>query len=373
MRPALCLPIAFAALLAAAPARADRFMNGVDASYLPQVEAAGGTFRDDTDPDGETLGDALAILRAHGVTTIRIRVWHTPTNGAGNLTEAVALAGRAAAGGFDILLDLHYSDTWADPGHQAVPAAWAGLELPVLADSVRLYTRDVVRAFAARGATPRCVQLGNEITAGMLWDTGRVGGAFDTDVQWDRLARLLQAGIDGLDEAVAGRIRPQVMIHLDRGGDNAGARRFLDRLASRDVRFDVIGLSYYPWWHGSPADLAANLGDLAVRYGKDIIVVETAYPWTLAWRDNTHNIIGLPSQLLPAYPASPEGQRGFLDAMLDIVHAVPDGRGIGVFWWGAEWIAAPGFGSSWENLALFDGEGRALPALSAFGADPQKR
>ena len=204
-------------------------------------------------------------------------------------------------------------------------------------------------------------------------DTTLVGGAFDTDVQWDRLARLLQAGIDGLDEAVAGRIRPQVMIHLDRGGDNAGARRFLDRLVSRNVPFDVIGLSYYPWWHGSPADLAANLGDLAARYGKDIIVVETAYPWTLAWRDNTHNIIGLPAQLLPAYPATPEGQRGFLAAMLDIVHAVPDGRGIGVFWWGAEWIAAPGFGSSWENLALFDGEGRALPALSAFGADPQKR
>lgn len=373
MRPRLFLPFAFAALFAAAPARAGGFMNGADASFLPQVEAAGGAFRDDVGPDAGPPGDALTILRAHGVTAVRIRVWHTPTDGAGGLAAGLALAARAAAAGFDILLDLHYSDTWADPGHQSVPAAWAGLELPVLADSVRLYTRDVVRAFAARGATPRCVQLGNEITAGMLWDTGRVGGAFDTDAQWDRLARLLQAGLEGMDEAVAGRVRPQVMIHIDRGGDNAGARRFLDRLALRNVPFDVIGLSYYPWWHGSPADLAANLGDLATRYGKDIIVVETAYPWTLGWRDSTHNIIGLPSQLLPGYPASPEGQRAFLEAMLDIVRAVPDGRGIGVFWWGADWIPAPGFGSSWENLALFDGEGRALPALSAFGADRQKR
>lgn len=369
MRPALFSLFALAALLVAAPARAGGFMNGVDASFLPQVEAGGGVFRDDDGSDD----DALAILRARGVTTIRVRVWHTPTDGASSLDAGLALAGRAIAAGFDILLDLHYADTWADPGHQPTPAAWAGLAPPALADSVRLYTRDVVRAFAARGATPRCVQLGNEITAGMLWDTGRVGGAFDTDAQWDHLAGLLQAGIAGLDEAVAGRMRPQVMIHLDRGGDNAGARWFLDRLASRNVPFDVIGLSYYPWWHGSPADLAANLDDLAARYGKDVVVVETAYPWTLGWRDGTHNIIGLPSQLLPGYPASPEGQRAFLAGMLDIVRAVPDGRGVGVFWWGAEWIATPGFGSSWENLALFDGEGRALPALSAFGTDPQKR
>ncbi len=368
MRPALVLLIALVALPAATPAWAGGFMNGVDASSLPAVEAGGAVFR-----DGDTPGDALAIMKAHGVTAMRIRVWHTPAGGAGDLAEALALARRAAGAGFAIMLDLHYSDTWADPGHQDIPAAWRDLAMPVLADSVRIYTRDVVRAFTACGIALRCVQLGNEITNGMLWDTGRTGGAFDTDMQWDQLCALLRAGNEGLDEAVAAQLRPQVTIHLDRGGDNAGARRFIDRLVSRNVPFDVIGLSYYPWWHGSLAALAANLDDLAVRYGKDVAVVETAYPWTLGWDDDTHNIVGLPSQLLPQYAATPSGQAAFLTEVLGIVRAVPGGRGVGVFWWEPAWIAAPTCGSAWENLALFDGDGRALPALSAFGREPQKR
>lgn len=364
------------------PAATRRFLHGADVSFLPQVEAGGGVFRAGNEP-----ADLLAILRARGIDTVRLRLWHAPAGGGApaadsaaiaspaapaaapsSLASTLALAARARAAGCDVLLDLHFSDTWADPGHQAKPAAWAALPFAALADSVRAYVRDVLAAFAARGAPPVIVQLGNEITAGLLWDDGRAGGAFDTQAQWDNLAVLLKAAAAGVRDAAgpSGARRPEIMLHFDRGGDNAGARRCLDNLVARGVAFDLIGLSFYPWWHGTLADLEANLADLAPRYGKDLVVVETAYPWTLAWFDETHNQVGLPSQLLPGYPATPAGQRAFLADLLAIVRSAPQGRGRGVFWWAPEWIASPRFGSAWENAALFDQGGRALPALDAF-------
>lgn len=374
------------------PVPGRRVLAGADVSFLPQVEAGGGVFRDGGKPD-----DPLAILRARGIDTVRLRLWHAPAGGpapahdsdaapasastlASTLAPTLELAARARAAGFNVLLDLHFSGTWADPGRQAKPASWAALPFGALADSVRVYTRDVLAAFSARGAAPSIVQLGNEITAGLLWDDGRVGGSFDTPAQWDKLAALLKAAVAGVQDATGpagacgtanadaapGARRPEIMLHLDRGGDNAGARRFLDNVVARGVEFDLIGLSFYPWWHGTLADLEANLVDLAPRYGKDLVVVETAYPWTLAWFDGTHNQVGLPTQLLPGYPATPEGQRAFLAAALAVVRAVPQGRGRGLFWWAPEWIATPRFGSAWENAALFDEEGRALPALEAF-------
>jgi arabinogalactan endo-1,4-beta-galactosidase len=385
-----------------APPAARRFLHGADVSFLPQVEAGGGVFR-----AGNKPADLLGILRARGIDTVRLRLWHAPAGGGGaagraasrdsipaaaspsTLAPALALAARARAAGCDVLLDLHFSDTWADPGRQAKPAAWAALAFAALADSVRAHVRDALMTFAAHGAPPAIVQLGNEITAGLLWDDGRVGGAFDTPAQWDNLAALLKAAVAGARDAAGpagasgapgapgaettagdgpdpGARRPEIMLHLDRGGDNAGARRWLDNLIARGVEFDLIGLSYYPWWHGTLADLEANLADLALRYGKDLVVVETAYPWTLAWFDGTHNQVGLPSQLLPGYPATPEGQRAFLADLMAIVRSAPRGRGRGLFWWAPEWIATPRFGSAWENTALFDEGGGALPALGAF-------
>jgi len=336
---------------------------GADVSFLPQVEAGGGVFQQDDVPT-----DLFTILKAHGIDTIRLRLWHSPDDGHSGLAETVALAERAVAAGFDLLLDFHYSDTWADPGHQSKPAAWAGLPFSVLADSVRAYTRDVLAIFATHDATPTLVQLGNEITPGLLWDDGRVDGAFDIPAQWAQLADLLQAAVAGVDDALPGGQRPEIMIHIDRGGNNAGARWFLDSLLAQSVEFDLIGLSYYPWWHGTLTDLEINLDDLATRYGKDLMVVETAYPWTLEWFDDTHNPVGLPEHLLPGYPATPAGQAAFLTAVLEIVNEVPESRGRGVFWWAPEWITSPGFGSSWENVALFDNTGEVLPALQVFAA-----
>ncbi|MGD9548524.1 MAG: arabinogalactan endo-beta-1,4-galactanase [Candidatus Krumholzibacteriia bacterium] len=347
----------FRLLIGAAFAGPAEFTLGADVSFLPQVEAGGGVFREDGVPV-----DPLVFIRNCGLEMVRLRLWHAPADGHSGLAEALALGRRAKAAGLGILLDFHYSDTWADPGSQTKPAAWAGLPFPDLADSMHTYTRDVLTAFADLGVAPTVVQIGNEISPGMLWDDGRVDGGFDTPTQWARLAQLIRSGIAGVDEALPGALRPQVMIHLDRGGDNGASRWFFDNLIAQGVDFDLIGLSYYPWWHGDLADLEGNLSDLAGRYGKGLMVVETAYPWTLGWFDETHNVVGLPDHLLPGYPATPAGQAAFLTAVLDVVQGVPDGLGRGLFIWAPEWIAAPGLGSSWENLALFDQEGRALPA-----------
>ena len=193
--------LCFALLLLLFPATASRaadsasgrdFILGADLSFLPQVELHGGVFR-----DAGTPGGALEILRRHGFNYVRLRLWHSPPDGHSGLPEVLALARRAHDAGCRLLIDFHYSDGWADPGKQNPPLAWEGLPLMTLCDSVEAYTRRCVTALAAQGTPPDMVQLGNEITPGLLWDVGRVGGAFDTPVQWRRLAFLLGAARRG--------------------------------------------------------------------------------------------------------------------------------------------------------------------------------
>ncbi|MDZ7373128.1 MAG: glycosyl hydrolase 53 family protein [candidate division KSB1 bacterium] len=338
--------------------------KGGDVSFIPQIEDRGGVYR-----DSGKVKDPLQIFADHGFNLIRLRLWHTPRDGYCGLERTLAMARRLRTKGFTFLLNFHYSDTWADPGKQYKPAAWSGLSFPALKDSVRQYTRRVVAALIAQGTRPDLVQIGNEITGGMLWNDGRVGGRYDTPQQWQNLAELIRAAEEGLRGAGPGADSIRVMIHIDRGGDNAGARWFFDRLLAQGVEFDVIGLSYYPWWHGNLSALQTNLNDLAIRYGKDIMVVETAYPWTLQGYDQVTNIVGSSSQLLPGYPASVEGQAAFLREVIRIVRSVPGGRGIGVCYWAPEYISIPQLGSPWENNALFDFQGNALSSMGVFGEE----
>lgn len=361
-RPTPLVMVAFAIALAGPvgavePAK----IRGADASFLFQVEAAGGVFREGTTPT-----DAMAIFRSRGINTVRVRLWVNPPAGQSDLASVLATARRARAAGLSILLDLHYSDTWADPGAQAKPAAWASLSGSALQSRVREYTRFVVAALAAQGTPPAIVQIGNEITNGLLWPDGQLYGPGTGG--WPGLAALLQAGIAGVRDAIPADPlgqSPQIMIHIDRGGDNAGARWFFDQLALQGVAFELIGLSYYPWWHGSLAALQANLTDLAARYNKPVCVVETAYPWTLGWNDNTNNTIGLSSQLQPGYPATTAGQKSFLAAITAAVDGLGTRAG-GVVVWAPDWIAAPNLGSTWENLALFDFSGAAVLGWEAL-------
>ncbi len=207
------------------------------------------------------------------------------------------------------------------------------------------------------------VQIGNEITGGMLWPDGKLNGS----TGWSNFAALLKAGIRGVKDIDT---TVHIMIHIDKGGDNSASRWFFDNLTAQGVNFDVIGLSYYPWWQGTLPELQSNVNDLASRYNKKIVVAETAYPWTLSWNDNVPNIVGDSSQLLPEYPATVDGQRNFLNGLIQTVLNIPNNKGMGFFYWEPDWISAPQLGSSWENLALFDFAGNAANSFSVFNSTP---
>jgi arabinogalactan endo-1,4-beta-galactosidase len=336
-------------------------MRGADVSFTLQEEAAGSRFT-----DRGKVRPVERILAEHGANYVRLRVWVAPPAGYSTSADALTLARRAHRAGLRILLDLHYSDFWADPAHQTTPAAWLGQDLATLSHTVYEYTRRLLADFARQGTPVDMVQIGNEITSGMLWPLGQI---YQSDgAHWTEFGTLLKAGIAG---ARASGRRPRVMVHIDRGGDNGGATWFFDRLAEQRVDFDVIGLSFYPFWHGPFSALQANLNDLATRYGKDLVVVETAYPWTLADGDDLANFVTAADQLPDgiAYPATAGGQAGYFAELRRILHQVPNGRGAGFFDWAPEWVPGvgwePGAGNPNDNLTMFDFTGAALPSLSA--------
>lgn len=366
------------------------FIKGFDLSTLAEVERCGGLFFD----HGQG-GDAMAILRRYGGNYVRLRLWNDPYDtlgrdyGAGicDLPTVLSLAHRAKVLGMHWLLDLHYSDFWADPGKQIVPKAWQGLSEDGLAEAVYSYTRDVLAACRAAGTMPDMVQVGNELTNGLLWPTGKVPN-------WDNIHRYVSAGVRAVrEEAPAAR----VMVHLDNGGNHQLYRTWFDAYFSRGGDCDIIGLSYYPFWHGTLEDLAANMNDLALRYGKDLVVAEVSMGFTQeSYRayeglDETARKGAATKPDLAAkvpFPMTPQGQADFMAALLTLLHRVPESRGRGFFWWEPAWIPVPGSGwanqggweyvheqgpggNEWANQALFDFEGRALPALEVIRDDEE--
>ncbi len=364
------LAAAFAARFPASAATraAGPRVRGADISFTLQEEAAGKSYR-----DGGVVRPIERILADRGANYVRLRVWTAPPAGYSTLNSALTLARRAHAVGLRVLLDLHYCDFWADPGKQPTPAAWAGQNLSTLANTVRTYTRDAVTAFARQGTPVAMIQVGNEITNGMLWPLGQI---YRSDGEhWAEFATLLKAGIAGAREGNPGL---QVMVHIDRGGDNGGSRYFFDRVLAQGVQFDVIGQSYYPFWHGSLAALRTNLNDLSNRYRKDLIVAEASYPWTLNNGDQLGNFITTPGQLPDggAFPATQAGQAAYFEELRTVLAAVPGGRGAGFFVWEPGWLPgvgwAPGEGNPNDNLTMFDWSGNALPSLRAFRASTRR-
>ncbi|MCC3376407.1 glycosyl hydrolase 53 family protein [Cohnella sp. REN36] len=341
------------------------FTVGMDVSFLDEVEEAGGVY---FDRDGRKA-DLLQVLQERGTTAIRLRLWNDPPGGYCNLERTISVARRIKALGLGFLLDFHYSDRWADPANQRKPAAWAALNEAALREAVRDYTRDALTALLRADAAPDTVQIGNEITPGMLWDDGRVDGDRDTDAQWAKLAGLVRAGMDGAREALPD---VRIMIHIDRGGDLDASERFFDRLGAYGIAdFDCIGLSYYPWWHGTLDDLRRTLNGLALRYGKPINVVETAYPWTLDKREGLDFIVHDAAQLPEAYSPTEEGQARCLRDFVRVVRETPGGLGDGYYWWEPAWTPVKpmwsvGHGNNWSNLTLVDFEGRPLRAMEAL-------
>ncbi|HEY3285841.1 MAG TPA: glycosyl hydrolase 53 family protein [Gemmatimonadaceae bacterium] len=325
-------------------ARTLDYAIGADLSFLAQAEARGVQFR-----DSGVVKSGLQLFRDHGYNWIRLRLFHTVANSPwplpNDLPYTLALARRAKAMGYKFLLDYHYSDTWADGDKQIMPKAWERLTTPQLVAAVEAYTRETIAALREGGAMPDMVQVGNEIAPGMMFPAGKL------PEQWDTLAELLKAGIRGVEAGRGGAPMPLIMLHIDKGGDVAKTRWWFDNAIRRGVHFDVIGQSYYPWWHGTLLDLRENLAFMAETYRKPIIVVEAAYNFRPA------EYIGKRAP----FAESPAGQREFLEEVNRLVMAAPNGLGKGVMWW--EPAVEP---SPIRSRGMFDDAGNALPVIEVF-------
>ncbi|WP_233531217.1 glycosyl hydrolase 53 family protein [Paenibacillus alkalitolerans] len=356
---------------AANPAIPATFIRGADISTLQAVEDHGGKFY-----DNGVERDLLDILKDRGVNYIRLRLWNDPreADGYNDKAHVIELAKRVKAKGFKLLLDFHYSDFWADPGKQTKPEAWANLTYDELKQAVYDYTKEVITELKQERALPDMVQIGNEINSGILWPDGKSWGQ---DNAFDKLVPLLDSGVQGVKDSLDPDEDVKIMIHLAEGGKNGTFRWFFDELTKRHLEYDVIGLSYYPYWHGTLDELQYNMNDISVRYDKQVVVAETAYPHTLDNGDNHGNIIGLPSQIeTGGFPATVQGQAAAVKAVMNAVLQVPEGKGAGIFYWEPAWIPVEGAGwksgegNAWENQAMFDFQGNALPSLDVFRPAP---
>ena len=369
----------------------DYFIKGMDVSTLLQEEQCGARYFDDG-----VEGDALEILKKYGANYVRLRIWNDPYDeqgrsygaGTNDLETTVTLAKRAKKLGLGILLDFHYSDFWADPGKQIVPKAWRNYSKEELEKAVYDYTVSVMKALKDADAAPTMVQVGNEITNGLLWPTGK-------KPNFDEIALYVNAGIRGVREVDKD---VDIMIHLDNGCYNSMYIEWFDNFIKRGEDFQVIGMSYYPFWHGTLEELSFNMKDMAVRYGKKIAVAEVSMGFTMedyreyevpkeipesekeAWMKANLNGKATTPELVAKieYPMTKEGQSDFMQDLMERIKDVKGG--IGFFYWEPAWVPVPGCGwaseralkyigesrpggNEWANQALFDYDGNALPTL----------
>lgn len=317
----------------------NNFVKGADISWLPQMEASGYKFYND---NGQPE-DCFKILKDHGVNSVRLRTWVNPDNhkinGHCSMAETVAIAVRARQHNMKVMLNFHYSDSWADPGKQNKPAAWVGLSFEDLKKALYNYTIDVMTQLKNAGVNPEWVQVGNEIPGGILLPDG------STD-NWPQLAQLLNTGYDAV-KAISPSAK--VVLHVDQGNNNARFRWWFDAATTNHVKYDVIGMSYYPYWlDGRPDytlsinDLGNNLKDMAARYNKEVMVVEVGGEDTKA--QNTYDM---------------------LVAVIKKVKEVNGGKGLGVMYW------EPQGARSWSQypLSAWGNDGKPTKAMDAFLVD----
>ena len=385
------------------------YIKGMDISTLLEEEECGARYFDDG-----VEGDALKILKKYGTNYVRLRIWNDPYDEEGNpygagtndLKKTIVLAKRADSLGLKILLDFHYSDFWADPGKQNVPKAWRGYSEKELEQAVYDYTVYVMKSLEESGVRTDMVQVGNEITNGLLWPTGK-------KPNFDEIALYINAGIRGV-RAVDKEV--PIMIHLDNGGFNSMYVEWFDNYIRRGEDFQIIGLSYYPFWHGTLEELSFNMKDMAARYGKKIVVAEVSMGFTM----DDYRIYEVPEDVLNfiyvkyyeedggresiikkynelkyiekhsegdladkdrvfvneldeyinanymgkatrdnlieklTYPMSPEGQADFI---LDVMKRISEVEGgLGFFYWEPAWIPVPGCGWANEAALKYTGE-----------------
>lgn len=359
------------------------YIKGADISTLIEVENCGGKYFDENGKEVELL----SFIKSRGINSVRIRLWNDPYDdegheygaGTNDLEKLIILSKRAKEAGLKVLLDYHYSDFWADPGKQFKPKAWADYGRDELERAVYDYTKETLTVLKNENLLPFMIQVGNELSNGLLWNEGKVP-------EYESIARFVSAGIRAVREVSPESI---VMIHLDNGGNNELYRRWFDNyLKNGGEDFDVIGLSYYPFWHGTMDMLSENMNDIAKRYGKDLVIAEVSMGFTMEDYGRYEQLasderIGYATrrELVEKieYPMTEEGQCDFLKELFKRIDEVPDNHGKGFYYWEPGWIPVPGsgwatkeslkymespgpVGNEWANQALFDYDGHALPA-----------
>ncbi len=339
----------------------ETFIKGLDLSFTPMLEEYGTKFYVNGKSD-----EILQIAKSKGINTIRVRIWNKPSDKHSSLVEVAEFAKRIKAKGLRFWLDFHYSDTWADPGHQEKPKAWQGLDVNTLNDSAYQYTKSVMSYLIQQNAMPEFVQIGNEINQGFLWNEGKIKDPTDlSDTNWPNMVALLKSGIKAVRQ-----ISPQTKIMVHIAGYDI-AETYFAKLQSNSLDYDIIGLSYYPWWHGKSLDkLKQAIISLESQHNKPVLIAETAYPFSLGWSDYTNNIVGDSTQLMNEYPASKLGQATYISNLSRLSQRRFNS---GICYWAPDWVAFKSNtatdASSWENLALFDFLNNATPALDSIGKD----
>lgn len=360
---------------------------GVDVStYLEELDHGARYF------DGEVQIDPLEALRKNGVDCMRIRLWNDPYDdsdepylaGSCDFCHYVKLATLAKEKGFSILLDFHYSDFWADPGKQVIPKSWQGLDMDGMCQAVYTFTHQVLNEAKDAGVAPDMIQVGNEITNGMLWPLGKL----ETDSQrgnYRNFCRLVDAGCRACREVLP---NAKIVLHLERSHDKAVYREFFTEMQKADIDYDIIGASYYPYWHGTPSQLFDNLNACRM-FGKELMIVELGYGFTTQayslGGETKRLVIDEERAYVPGfteqYPVTPEGQAAFVRDFLALAR---ENNIAGVFYWEPLWLPGEGIcwaseegqeyigesgkstANEWANQCLFDYNGRKLPAFDEY-------
>jgi arabinogalactan endo-1,4-beta-galactosidase len=338
---------------------------GADLSYVNEMDDCGAVYRKDGKPV-----DPFALMKQSGGNIVRVRIWNDATwTKYSNPADVARTIRRAREQGMQVLLDFHYSDDWADGDKQIAPVAWAKLSTDEQAKALYDYTRKILSELDAQGLMPEMVQVGNETNPELM------SGPKAPKINWKRNAQLLNAGIRAVrDAGKTAKLNPRVMLHI---AQPENVLPWFDDATVAGVRdYDIIGVSYYKKWSSKTmAELGGTIAEAKRRYKVDVLVVETAYPFTNEGEDASPNLLG-PDTLIAKYPATPAGQLAYLS---DLTQLVVDNGGIGVVYWEPAWISTQcktrwGTGSNWENAAWFDLKSHeALPAFDFLGKQYQPK
>ncbi len=359
------------------------FLIGADLSYVNQIMDHDGIYS-----DKGIVASPYKIFKDHGADIVRLRLWHNPVwtkkvyganegqsyNDLKDVTRAIELV---KAQGMSVLLDIHYSDTWADPGRQEIPTAWKDIKaIDVLKDSVYQYTSMVLKHLATLGLTPEFVQIGNETNCGMLYTNAPADfpACNVCEGNWRTMGSVVSSAILAIrDASQSSTIKTKIVLHV---ADPKNVEWWFDNMTAANGTgihdFDIIGISYYPIWHTAVGveQISDRINHFRDKFAKDVMILETAYPWTMDGADEYHNVFDT-QMPLSGYPFTPDGQYNF---MVKLTQEVRDGGGLGIIYWEPAWISSEmkdlwGTGSSWENCTFFDFDGNSIQGIDFMKHD----